>query len=120
MFFYILSAHLIISCIAGMETLDEGTASNIIDPTLRHISTTEIMKCIHMGLLCVQENIADRPTMALIVLILNSNSMTLSVPSQPAFFMHNNIESDTPSWEHNLEVTQHSANEVSITELYPR
>uniref|UniRef100_A0A2N9IM87 Protein kinase domain-containing protein n=1 Tax=Fagus sylvatica TaxID=28930 RepID=A0A2N9IM87_FAGSY len=108
-----------------METLDGGNCS-----TLRHISTTEIMKCIHMGLLCVQENIADRPTMALIVLILNSNSMTLSVPSQPAFFMHNNIESDTPSWEHNLEVTgsdqskggsvQHSANDVSITKPYPR
>jgi hypothetical protein len=88
------------------------------------------MKCNHMGLLCVQENVADRPTMALIVLILNSNSITLSVPSQPAFFMHNNIESDTPSCEHNLEVTgsdqskggsvQHSANDVSITEAYPR
>uniref|UniRef100_A0A2N9IJZ9 Uncharacterized protein n=1 Tax=Fagus sylvatica TaxID=28930 RepID=A0A2N9IJZ9_FAGSY len=82
----------------------EGTASNIIDPTLRHISTTEIMRCIHIGLLCVQENVAKRPTMALIVVLLNSYSITLSVPSQPAFFMHSNIESYTSRRENNLEV----------------
>ena len=109
----------------------EGTASHIIDPTLRHISTIEIMRCIHIGLLCVQENVSDRPTMALIVLMLNSYSITLPVPSHPAFFMHSNIESDMSSnWGHNLEVArsdhskghyvQHSANEASITELYPR
>uniref|UniRef100_A0A7N2MUX3 Cysteine-rich receptor-like protein kinase 29 n=1 Tax=Quercus lobata TaxID=97700 RepID=A0A7N2MUX3_QUELO len=109
----------------------EGTASHIIDPTLRHSSTIEIMRCIHIGLLCVQENVSDRPTMALIVLMLNSYSITLPVPSHPAFFMHSNIESDMSSnWGHNLEVprsdhskghyVQHSANEASITEPYPR
>ncbi|KAL4628571.1 hypothetical protein ACB092_05G249000 [Castanea dentata] len=109
----------------------EGTASHIIDPTLRHRSTIEIMKCIHIGLLCVQENVTDRPTMALIVLMLYSYSITLPMPSQPAFFMHSNIESNMSSnREHDLEVTrsnhskghyvQHSTNEASITELYPR
>ncbi|KAL4628734.1 hypothetical protein ACB092_05G260400 [Castanea dentata] len=109
----------------------EGTASHIIDPTLRHSSITEIMRCIHIGILCVQESVTDRPTMAMIVLMLNSYSITLPIPSQPAFFMHSNIESDISSqWEHNLEVTrsdhseggyiQHSANEASITEPYPR
>jgi hypothetical protein len=106
-----------------MEKLDGGNCfkyyrSHII---LRHISTTETMRCIHIGLLCVQENVAERPTMALIVLMLNSYSFTPHVPSQPALFMHSNIESEMSSIsEHNLEVTQHSANEVSITELYPR
>ncbi|KAM3749545.1 hypothetical protein ACB098_05G193900 [Castanea mollissima] len=109
----------------------EGTASHIIDPTLRYSSTIEIMKCIHIGLLCVQENVTDRPTVALIVLMLYSYSITLPMPSQPAFFMHSNIESDMSSnWEHDLEVTrsnhskghyvQHSTNEASITKLYPR
>nr|XP_023926807.1 putative receptor-like protein kinase At4g00960 isoform X3 [Quercus suber] len=109
----------------------EGTALHIIDPTLRHSSTIEIMRCIHIGLLCVQENVTDRPTMALIALMLNSHSTTLPVPSQPAFFMHKNIESDMSSnWPDHLEVrrpdhskghyVQHSANEASITELYPR
>ncbi|KAL7195485.1 hypothetical protein ACSBR1_035665 [Camellia fascicularis] len=44
----------------------EGTISNMIDPTLnnRSSSLSEIMGCIHIGLLRVQENAAPRPTMA--------------------------------------------------------
>nr|POE60717.1 cysteine-rich receptor-like protein kinase 26 [Quercus suber] len=58
----------------------DGTTSNLVDPALRTDSTTEIMKCIHIGLLCVQENVDKRPTMASVVLMLNSESMSLSVP----------------------------------------
>ena len=43
------------------------------------------MRCIHIGLPCVQESVINRPTMTMIVLILNSYSITLPVPSQPAF-----------------------------------
>jgi hypothetical protein len=90
------------------------------------------MRCIHIGLLCVQENVADRPTMASVVLMLNSYSITLPIPSQPAFFMHSNIDSETAlRWEQSTQVTelderskgnsvQASVNEASITELYPR
>ncbi|KAL4628565.1 hypothetical protein ACB092_05G248500 [Castanea dentata] len=99
----------------------EGTASQIIDPTLKDSPISEIMRCIHIGLLSVQESITKRPTMAMIVLMLNSYSMTLPVPSQPAFFMHSNIESDISRSEHSKSsYVQHSANEASITELVPR
>ncbi|KAM5564604.1 putative receptor-like protein kinase [Rosa sericea] len=67
----------------------QGTSSNLIDPMLRTGSTPEIMRCIHIGLLCVQQSIADRPTMALVIQMLTSNSVDLPVPSQPAFFMYN-------------------------------
>ena len=46
--------------------MKEGIATNIVDPTLRDISTSNIMKYIHIRLLCVQENEDDRPTMAFI------------------------------------------------------
>ncbi|GLT27493.1 hypothetical protein SLA2020_024860 [Shorea laevis] len=109
----------------------EGIGRHLIDPTLKNGSRTEMMRCIHIGLLCVQENVVDRPTMAAVVLMLNSNSATLPMPSRPAFFMHSNIESDISSsngynsWvsqsknlkEENLPLTN---NDVSITELYPR
>ncbi|KAB1222985.1 Cysteine-rich receptor-like protein kinase 29 [Morella rubra] len=94
----------------------EGTASSMIDPALRASSTAEIMRCIHIGLLCVQENAADRPTMASVILMLNSDSMALSVPSRPAFFMDSIVESDT-SLDRSFQA---STNEASITELYPR
>ncbi|GLT25429.1 hypothetical protein SLA2020_005580 [Shorea laevis] len=104
----------------------EETGINLIDPALKNGSRTEMMRCIHIGLLCVQENVVDRPTMAAVVLMLNSNSTTLPMPSQPAFFMHSNIESDISSsngynsWlsqlknlkEENLPLTK---NDVSIT-----
>ena len=104
----------------------DGTTSNLIDPTLKDVSTTEIMRCIHIGLLCVQENVADRPTMASIVLMLNSHSMTPPIPSQPAFFMHSNTESnislqlENDSHQLKRNFVQPSINEASITELSPR
>ncbi|KAL2324333.1 hypothetical protein Fmac_023391 [Flemingia macrophylla] len=84
----------------------EGTASNVVDPILNKVSTNEIMRCIHIGLLCVQENLADRPTMASVVLLLNSYSHTLPVPSEPAFFMRSRGLSDSQSWEYNSETTE--------------
>lgn len=91
-----------------------------------------MLRCIHIGLLCVQENAADRPTMASVVLMLSSFSLTLPVPSEPAFFMHSNIdESNTQSkadrWLEMNEAThsgslplQSLSKEASISELHPR
>ena len=44
------------------------------------------MRCIHIGLLCVQENVADRPTIGSVVLMLDNYSITLPIPLEPAFF----------------------------------
>lgn len=104
----------------------DGTASNIVDPMINNGSTNEIMRCIHIGLLCVQENLADRPTMASVVLMLHSYSITLPVPSEPAFFMQSRGLSDIPSWEYNSRATESTksvkanSNEVSTTGNYPR
>ncbi|GFP82105.1 cysteine-rich receptor-like protein kinase 10 [Phtheirospermum japonicum] len=66
----------------------EGTTANMIDPVLRATCGTqpEMLKCIHIALLCVQENAVDRPTMASVVLMLNSYSATLPMPSEPGFY----------------------------------
>ncbi|XP_050258390.1 cysteine-rich receptor-like protein kinase 29 isoform X14 [Quercus robur] len=108
-----------------------GIVSNLADPTLEAGSTTEIMRCIHIGLLCVQENVVDRPTMASVVLMLNSYSITLPIPSQPAFFMNSGTKSTIClQCKHDSRVTksnqsksssdQASLNEASITKLSPR
>ncbi|KAE8077902.1 hypothetical protein FH972_016420 [Carpinus fangiana] len=45
--------------------------------------------------------------MASVVHKLNSYSITLPVPLQPAFFMHSNIDSESTSrWEKNTWVTE--------------
>ncbi|KAK2644341.1 hypothetical protein Ddye_019536 [Dipteronia dyeriana] len=69
----------------------EGTASNLIDPTLKEGSRNEMLKCLHIGLLCVQESISDRPTIASVIYMLNSNSVTLPAPAKPGFFMQSSV-----------------------------
>ncbi|KAJ4703273.1 Receptor-like kinase [Melia azedarach] len=107
----------------------KGTTMNLIDPALPSGSSAEMIRCIHIGLLCVQENAASRPTMASVVLMLNSYSLTLPVPSEPAIFMHP-IESDmsssmaiiqdSESDQSRTETRPLSVNDASITELDPR
>ncbi|MFQ6643399.1 hypothetical protein Gotur_018002 [Gossypium turneri] len=72
----------------------EGTAWEVVDPILRDGLRSEIMGCIHLRLLCVQDNIAYRPTMASVVLMLSSYSMSLPVPSRPAFSLHSTGEKE--------------------------
>ncbi|XVE51185.1 hypothetical protein DITRI_Ditri02bG0019200 [Diplodiscus trichospermus] len=98
----------------------EGTVVNVIDPTLSDDSRKDITRCIHIALLCVQQNVAARPTMASVDFMLNSFSTTFQVPSQPAFLMQRNSESESlPALVTNSLATE-SNNEVSITELAPR
>ncbi|GKC90038.1 putative receptor-like protein kinase, partial [Tanacetum coccineum] len=71
------------------KSWENGTWSDMIDPTLKTetCSVRDIIRIIHIGLLCIQETVTDRPTMGSVVLMLNSLSITLPLPSQPAFFM---------------------------------
>ncbi|KAG6703139.1 hypothetical protein I3842_07G069300 [Carya illinoinensis] len=95
----------------------EGTPLNLVDPTMRVNSTVHLMRCIHIGLLCVQENIPDRPTAASVLLMLNSHSITLAVVGRPPFLMDRPSEcSDQARNGH----VQASINNVSISELDPR
>ena len=81
----------------------EGTAVNIVDSSLNNNSRNVMMRCIHIGLLSVQENLADRPTMATIILMLNSYSLSLPTPAEPAFYMNSRTRSlpEMQSWEYN-------------------
>ncbi|KAJ0641885.1 putative protein kinase RLK-Pelle-DLSV family [Helianthus annuus] len=70
------------------ENWRNGTTLDIIDPTLKMGSTLshDIVRSIHIGLLCVQASVINRPTMASVVLMLHSTSLMLPVPSEPPFF----------------------------------
>lgn len=48
----------------------------------------------------MQEDASDRPSMASVVLMLNSFSLTLAVPSEPAFYTKSSIVSEiSRSWD---------------------
>ncbi|XP_048447020.1 cysteine-rich receptor-like protein kinase 10 [Pyrus x bretschneideri] len=103
----------------------DGAPLELLDPCLRNsYSRTEVIRCIHIGLLCVQEDPADRPTMQSVVLMLNSYSVTLPLPQQPAFFlqsraMGNMLEATLDSAQ-SMSKSSPSVYEGSITEVYPR
>ncbi|KAJ4703257.1 Receptor-like protein kinase [Melia azedarach] len=94
---------------------NEGTALNVIDLKIRSGQISEMMKCIHIGLLCVQEGVSDRPSMASVVNMLNSETSTLVTPSKPGFFMKSSVMD-----EHRNGTLPLSINEASISELTPR
>lgn len=59
---------------------------NLVDPLIwEPCSSTAVLKCIHIGMLCVQDNAMHTPTMAAMVLMLESESPTLPMPRQPKY-----------------------------------
>uniref|UniRef100_A0A2N9IYK4 Cysteine-rich receptor-like protein kinase 10 n=1 Tax=Fagus sylvatica TaxID=28930 RepID=A0A2N9IYK4_FAGSY len=103
-----------------------GTPSELLDPTIRgSFSKNEVIRCIHIGLLCVQEDPANRPTMATVVLMLDSYSVSLQLPQQPAFLLRSRATRNTPTKElqddsFTSQTVPLSTDEAPITELYPR
>ncbi|GMP75090.1 hypothetical protein CsSME_00032303 [Camellia sinensis var. sinensis] len=66
----------------------EEKALDIVDSSLAEsCSSQEVLRCIHIGLLCVQEFTIDRPTMSDIAFML-CNETTLPLPKQPAFIFN--------------------------------
>ncbi|KAG6736287.1 hypothetical protein POTOM_060967 [Populus tomentosa] len=65
---------------------NEGNISALVDPAISDPSSqVEIFRCIHVGLLCVQEFPEDRPSASTVVSMLNSEISYLATPKQPPF-----------------------------------
>ncbi|GMJ14612.1 cysteine-rich RLK (RECEPTOR-like protein kinase) 25 [Hibiscus trionum] len=105
-----------------------GTPMELMDSTLRDsYASNEVVRCIHIGLLCVQENPEARPTMARVVIMLSSSSVSLPLPQRTAYFF-GTITEEKPSIvdyksDQSTSMVPSSAatvNETSITDLFPR
>ncbi|KAB5556032.1 hypothetical protein DKX38_006941 [Salix brachista] len=67
-------------------------ASDLMDPTLGDPpSTSMLLRYINIGLLCVQESPADRPTMSDVILMIVNEHVALPEPKQPAFVLGRNV-----------------------------
>ncbi|XP_030972920.1 cysteine-rich receptor-like protein kinase 10 [Quercus lobata] len=101
-----------------------GTSLELLDPTIRDsYSEIEVNRCIHIALLCVQENPAERPTMDSIILMLNSDSVPMLSPQPPAVFLQSRAQTNMPESESDQSTRKSillSVDEASITEVYPR
>ncbi|CAN6452134.1 unnamed protein product [Victoria cruziana] len=67
---------------------------HFLDPVLRDAgSTTEMLRFLQVGLLCIQEDSASRPTMSTVLLMLGNDSLDLPLPTQPSFIQGHVVES---------------------------
>nr|XP_025681309.1 receptor-like serine/threonine-protein kinase SD1-8 isoform X2 [Arachis hypogaea] len=97
----------------------EGTVLTLIDPSIGNsYIESDVIRCIHIGLLCVQEHAEDRPTMSSVILMLNNEVPSLSYPKNPGFFARkNHPETDSSS---NKQDEIWSVNQVTTTMLEAR
>ena len=77
----------------------------------------EILRCIHVGLLCVQEFAKDRPTASTVISMLKSEIVDLPRPKKPAF-TERQIGLDTESSK--LSQRKCSVNNVTISMIQGR
>ncbi|KAL0727224.1 hypothetical protein Bca4012_023317 [Brassica carinata] len=96
---------------------------DLIAPVIRHnFQMNKVIRCIHIGLLCVQEDPVNRPTLSTIVMMLSSNTVTIPVPKQPKFFAQSRPKKDLTDSEQSTRSNSvpWSIDDASITELCPR
>ncbi|KAJ0728766.1 putative protein kinase RLK-Pelle-DLSV family [Helianthus annuus] len=95
----------------------EGKSLELMCPSLgASCVESQVLRTIHIGLLCVQHHAEDRPTMSSVVLRLG-NENTLPPPKQPAFF----AEEEMPELRSiSSGPTLDSVDEITITQLEAR
>lgn len=94
----------------------DGNTKDFVDsPIVGSCSLDETLRCIHIGLLCVQGSPNARPLMSSIVSFLENGDISLPTPKEPMYFVENNYGADGAA-----ENTVNSANTMSITVLEGR
>ncbi|KAF5774326.1 putative protein kinase RLK-Pelle-DLSV family [Helianthus annuus] len=100
------------------ELWQQGDALQLQDPTLADSCVVhQLLRTIHVALLCVQENAVDRPEMSEVIAMLINDTMLLPVPKRPAFFFGGTVSKST-SVEGKEEGD--SVNNITITQMEAR
>ncbi|VVA35920.1 Hypothetical predicted protein [Prunus dulcis] len=76
----------------------KNEALELMDMTLdESCNKNQFIKCVNVGLLCVQEDPIDRPTMSNVLTMLDSEIAISPTPKQPAFLLRRGNNSSTAS-----------------------
>ncbi|KAM5586790.1 G-type lectin S-receptor-like serine/threonine-protein kinase CES101 [Rosa sericea] len=82
------SAHRALNLVGyGWELWQEGAGLELMDATLSDSCVeNQFLRCIHVGLLCVEEDAELRPTMSDAISMLTNESLPLPIPKRPVSF----------------------------------
>ncbi|KAG2267933.1 hypothetical protein Bca52824_062488 [Brassica carinata] len=107
-----------------LGSVAKGEAREIIDTLMdaESYEESEVMKCVHIGLLCVQESASDRPDMSSVVFMLGHNAIDLPSPKHPAFTVgrKRNVKNGGSSGNWPSGETGSSVNDVTLTDVQGR
>ncbi|KAG7978083.1 hypothetical protein I3843_05G064500 [Carya illinoinensis] len=105
--------------IYAWELWREDRSLELMDLTIGYPPSTSMMsRFINIGLLCVQEKPADRPTMSDVVSMISNQHTPLPVPKQPAFTIGGGNSTDTNSTTSSAENC--SINDVTVSIMEAR
>lgn len=80
-------------------------------------SSSEVMRYIQIGLLCVQERALDRPNMSDVIFMLSNEAVALPHPKEPAFLSQlSSTDADSSSGRQ----TYYSKNDITMSEVDAR
>ncbi|XP_076887713.1 G-type lectin S-receptor-like serine/threonine-protein kinase At4g03230 [Bidens hawaiensis] len=97
----------------------EDRPFDLLDQKLmKSYNSSEVLKCISVGLLCVQGDPDDRPTMTNVVMMLGGDMATLPNPKEPAFVSRRDHVSSSSSSSSKQD--SQTKNMLTITELVGR
>nr|BAC57308.1 serine/threonine kinase receptor precursor-like protein [Oryza sativa Japonica Group]BAD31721.1 serine/threonine kinase receptor precursor-like protein [Oryza sativa Japonica Group] len=118
------------NCSYGDGTTDTvNLLSDVIDQSLEGHFRNQALRCIHIGLLCVQSDPDDRPDIPSVIFMLTRDNMELQPPTEPAFFFNGNSNSASQTSDQRVYVYDRSgkiyeedisANGITLTDIYPR
>ncbi|MED6122145.1 hypothetical protein PIB30_037026 [Stylosanthes scabra] len=98
----------------------EGKALDLVDSSLgQSYPCATVLRCIQVGLLCVQENVNNRPSM-LEVIVMLGNEAPIRQPQKPAFLFNDNRELVQEPAAIIMEDGSSSVNEVTTSTIFGR
>ncbi|XP_059662574.1 G-type lectin S-receptor-like serine/threonine-protein kinase At4g27290 [Cornus florida] len=94
----------------GLELMDACLKDSCVE-------SSQVLRCIQVGLLCVQKLSEDRPPMSSVVSMLGNEGSTIPQPKQPGFFTES---SSTDDEVESKDIGSHTNDTATITMLEPR
>ena len=90
----------------------------LVDPAIWDPSfQMEMLRCIHVGLLCVQDSTRDMPIVSTVISMLSSEIADLPTPKQPAFIEREMASYTDPAQQGQIKSSIYN---VTITAVYGR
>ncbi|XP_062087413.1 G-type lectin S-receptor-like serine/threonine-protein kinase At4g27290 isoform X2 [Humulus lupulus] len=96
---------------------NEQRPLELIDVLVKHVNESEAVRCIQVGLLCVQKRPEERPLMSAVLFMLDSENPSLPQPKQPGFYVERDSKEvdSSSSWNQPFNST-----ELTVTRLQGR